>query len=122
MTPSRRDYGARPPGTEWERRGLRRVSRGQTLLLCWLAALIPASWLVMLAPDGLDAVIPFLFAWLGIAIAIGWHAGESRCPRCRQAFHRDSKFPYFDTVFSHQCANCGLTLPRHRSARGVGDP
>ncbi|MGH7985558.1 MAG: hypothetical protein ACREQX_04650 [Candidatus Binataceae bacterium] len=115
MIPSRRNYGARPPGTEWERRGLRRVRRGQTLLLAWLVALIPVSWLVMLAPGGRNAILPCLFAWLGIAIVIGWRAGESRCPRCRQLFHDDSKFPYFDTLFSYQCANCGLTLPRHRS-------
>jgi hypothetical protein len=89
----------------------------QVILLTWLVASIPASWLVMLAPDARNAIVPVLFAWLGIGIAIGWRAGLSRCPRCRSEFHH-SRFPFFDTIFSYQCVNCGLTLPRN----GITNP
>ncbi|MGH7935189.1 MAG: hypothetical protein ACREQN_18765 [Candidatus Binataceae bacterium] len=109
---SRSNYGARLPNTLWERKGLKRVRWMQTVLLVWLAALIPASWLISLMPNARMAFVPIVIGWLGAGVGCGWRGGLIRCPRCREPFHGVLRFPYFHTIFTRRCANCGLTLPR----------
>lgn len=116
MPQSRSVYGARLPNTVWERRALKRVSRMQIVLLVWLAALFPASWLMTLMPNAQIAFVPIVVGWLAAGVSCGWYGGLIRCPRCREPFHGVLRFPYFHTIFTRRCANCGLTLPRKRIA------
>jgi predicted RNA-binding Zn-ribbon protein involved in translation (DUF1610 family) len=110
----RRIYPAWLPPTPDQRAALMRIRRRQTLILLWMAAFLPAGWLVIALTRSNVMLVPLTILWIGSGISLARRVTETRCPRCGATFCQKAGMPYLYALFNNRCESCGLTLyPRH---------
>ena len=108
--PTRRVYPSWLPPNPRERTELIKLRRMQNVAIGWMASLIPAGWMVvLLAPDE-NLFVPFTLVWVAAGLWLAERVGAERCPRCGHEFCDRREFPYWFSLFSWRCDNCGLSL------------
>jgi hypothetical protein len=106
----RRIYPSWLPATSDQRDALLRIRRSQTLVILWMAAFLPAGWVVIWLARSLMTLLPLTILWIAAGIALARRVTESPCPRCRAPFCTRAGMPYLYALFNSRCEACGLTL------------
>jgi hypothetical protein len=102
-----------PPTTE-QRTALTRIRRRQTLVLIWMAAFIPAGWLIIALTRSNVMLVPLTLLWIGFGISLARRLTQIPCPRCAATFCQKTGMPYLYVLLNNRCESCGLTLcPRN---------
>jgi len=82
----------------------------QATVMIWLAAFIPAGWVLILLTSSDVMFVPLTIFWITTGVILARRVTASRCPRCGGNFCEKSKLPYWYGLFNSRCESCGLTL------------
>jgi hypothetical protein len=116
----RRIYPAWLPATTDQRMALMRIRSRQTLVLLWMAGLIPAGCMIIALSPSNVVLVPLTLLWIGIGIWLAHRLSQTRCPRCAATFCQKADMPYLYALFNNRCESCGLTLyPREVDGGGA---
>ncbi len=106
----RRIYPRWLPPTPTQRTALLQIRRRQTLTIIWIAAFIPASWIVIALTNTDVTFVPLTALWIAAGVLQARRLTVTRCPRCNANFFEQTQLPYFYVLFNRRCEHCGLTL------------
>ena len=107
---ARRIYPSWLPPNPREREGLLKIRQMQRLVIVWLCAFIPVSWLLILLTRSDGLFVPLTAIWIVAGVVFARHVSASRCPRCGEGFCEKSELPYWYGLFNNRCEACGLSL------------
>jgi predicted RNA-binding Zn-ribbon protein involved in translation (DUF1610 family) len=98
------------PPTPEQGVALKRIRSRQRAVTAWWIALIPISWIVIIATRSDALFVPLTIFWIAFGVEFTSRVVEARCPRCGENFCRKTGSPYIYALFNRQCENCGLSL------------